>query len=116
MDTREEMMMEEHADEVRFFDSIRWIKELFPGVYDQFVKDLDEHEFASKHDEYYAYCHSGNVPVPRCAHCSHFDPGKGACTVEWNNLDESYYIPERDDRDGYDLCGQYDWDGSWEED
>ena len=53
---------------------------------------------------------------PACKRCIEYDPGKGCCMREWNNLDPSYYIPERDDRDPYDLCEHYDFDGEMEED
>jgi hypothetical protein len=43
-------------------------------------------------------------PEDGCWNCLHFDYGRGACTVNWNNMDESYYNPLTDDRDPDDRC------------
>ena len=51
------------------------------------------------------------MPDPQCEHCIHFDATKSACTREWNNLDESCYVPERDDRETDETCDSYEWDG-----
>ena len=48
--------------------------------------------------------------VSGCWNCMLFDPTKDACTKDWNNMDESYYNPDRDDRDPSDSCDD------WEED
>ena len=54
-------------------------------------------------------------PEPACKHCIFFDFRYEACNREWNNLDESYYIPDRDDRDENDSCEHYEFDQDYEE-
>ena len=48
------------------------------------------------------------IPEPSCGSCIHYDGGH--CTKDWNNLDDAYYIPERDDKDSCECCDDYDWD------
>ena len=43
-----------------------------------------------------------------CATCSNYDGT--FCTVLWNNLDESYCVPDRDIRDPDDTCDYWDTD------
>lgn len=46
-----------------------------------------------------------------CASCRKYDD---ACTKEWNNCDEAYYVPERDDRDpDVDTCDDIDYREEW---
>ena len=45
-----------------------------------------------------------------CWNCMNFDWKHEACTMNWNNLDESYYNPDCDDRELTDQCE------AWEED
>lgn len=117
MNTDRENWIEGHMEEYEFLKSIEWIEEKYPKVYEQFMKDLEEHGWGCKHDAYYRYCYGGGkVPTPCCAYCVHFDPSKDACTKDWNNLDDSYYIPDRDDREPGDLCECYEWNGEWEDD
>ncbi len=49
-------------------------------------------------------------PDNGCWNCMNFDWKHEACTVNWNNLDESYYNPDCDDRELTDYCND------WEED
>lgn len=49
-------------------------------------------------------------PDNGCWNCMYFDWKHEACTVNWNNLDESYYNPDTDDRELIDYCE------AWEED
>ena len=39
------------------------------------------------------------------------------CHKYWNNNDECYYVPERDDKDAMDWCDDYekDFDIKWED-
>lgn len=47
-----------------------------------------------------------------CGSCRLFN-GE-CCTKEWNNGDESYYIPDRDDRDpDNDTCDDIDYEQDW---
>ncbi|MBQ1779294.1 MAG: hypothetical protein IIZ93_14160 [Acidaminococcaceae bacterium] len=56
-------------------------------------------------------------PDNGCWNCQLYDWNKEACTKNWNNLDESHYIPERDDRKPDDQCEDYerDPDVTWED-
>ena len=45
---------------------------------------------------------------PRCENCKHYNHKYGACSVLWNNLDESYYIPNRDDCEPDDHCARWE--------
>ena len=56
-------------------------------------------------------------PSNGCWNCMHFDPWRYACTLTWNNLDESYYNPDTDDRDLTDCCEEHeiDPDADWKD-
>ena len=43
-----------------------------------------------------------------CGNCIEYDGDR--CTLYWNNLDESYYLPDRDDKDPYDCCDYWQLD------
>lgn len=46
--------------------------------------------------------------IMECGTCTHYDGSR--CTKDWNNLDEAYYIPERDDKKHSEWCDDYEWD------
>lgn len=48
---------------------------------------------------------SDPAPARGCWNCAEYDGDR--CMKEWNNLDESYYIPDRDDKNPTDCCD--DW-------
>ena len=48
------------------------------------------------------------IPEPSCGSCI-FNDGSH-CTKDWNDLDSTYYLPERDDREPYETCDDYKWD------
>jgi len=52
-----------------------------------------------------------------CWNCTHFDWNHEACTTNWNNMDESYYNPDADDRNYEDYCEYHetDPDAKWED-
>lgn len=52
-----------------------------------------------------------------CWNCMHFDYKREACTLGWNNLDESYYNPDTDDRELTDYCEDHEVnpDACWED-
>ena len=56
-------------------------------------------------------------PADGCWNCMNFDWRHEACTVNWNNLDESYYNPDCDDRELTDYCEDHetDPDADWKE-
>ena len=56
-------------------------------------------------------------PADGCWNCMNFDWKHEACTIRWNNLDESYYNPDIDDREPTDYCEDHDKDESvkWED-
>lgn len=56
-------------------------------------------------------------PSDGCWNCLLCDPSREACTKEWNNLDDSYYIPDRDDHDPTYYCSDHetDPDAVWED-
>ena len=45
-----------------------------------------------------------------CWDCMNFDWKREACTIRWNNLDESYYNPDIDDRDLEEWCEHHEID------
>ena len=49
-------------------------------------------------------------PKDGCWNCMNFDWNHEACTVNWNNLDESYYNPDCDDRELTDHCEYHEID------
>lgn len=49
-------------------------------------------------------------PDDGCWNCMNYDPSRGACTIRWNNLDDSYYNPDLDDREPDDYCIDHDTD------
>lgn len=56
-------------------------------------------------------------PEDGCWNCLNYDYGKEACTLTWNNMDESYYNPDTDDREPTDCCEDHerDPDAVWED-
>ena len=51
-----------------------------------------------------------------CWNCIHYNGSWCACTKEWNNMDESNYVPERDDVEEDGWCSDWELDeGSLEE-
>lgn len=48
-------------------------------------------------------------PDPACEYCEHYNGTY--CTIDWNNMDESYCIPDRDEREPDDSCDDYAWNG-----
>ena len=49
-------------------------------------------------------------PENGCWNCMNFDWNHEACTMNWNNLDESYYNPDIDDRKLTDYCEYHETD------
>ena len=49
-------------------------------------------------------------PANGCWNCRNFDWKHEACTLNWNNMDESYYNPDCDDRELTDYCDDHDLD------
>ena len=49
-------------------------------------------------------------PADGCWNCMNFDWKHEACTVNWNNMDESYYNPDIDDRKLTDYCDYHEVD------
>ena len=56
-------------------------------------------------------------PAPGCWNCMNFNWDYEACTLNWNNMDKSYYNPDADDRNLTDHCEYHetDPDADWEE-
>ena len=56
-------------------------------------------------------------PPNGCWNCNSFDWTHEACTVNWNNMDESYYNPDIDDRkpDDHCECWELNPDAKWED-
>ena len=46
-------------------------------------------------------------PKNGCWDCRNYDPAKGACTIRWNNMDESYYNPDLDDVEYDGFCDEW---------
>ena len=51
---------------------------------------------------------------PHCGNCLEYDGDR--CMLYWNNADDCYYDPERDDKDQYDCCDYWILDENAEED
>jgi hypothetical protein len=49
-------------------------------------------------------------PEDGCWNCLNFEWNHEACTVNWNNMDESYYNPHVDDRELTDYCEYHETD------
>lgn len=49
-------------------------------------------------------------PKDGCWNCIHFDWRREACSAYWNNLDDSYYNPDCDDRELTDWCEDHETD------
>ena len=49
-------------------------------------------------------------PENGCWNCMNFDWNHEACTANWNNMDESYYNPDTDDRELTDYCEYHETD------
>lgn len=47
------------------------------------------------------------LPDPCCEYCKEYDGER--CHKEWNNNDECYYLPDRDDKDPDECCDDYEW-------
>ena len=45
---------------------------------------------------------------PHCGNCQEYDGDR--CMLYWNNADEDYYMPDRDDKDPYDFCEYWQLD------
>jgi len=56
-------------------------------------------------------------PENGCWDCMSYDWTHEACTTNWNNMDESYYNPDIDDRDPDDHCDDWELnpDAEWED-
>ena len=56
-------------------------------------------------------------PPDGCWNCLNYNYNKEACTLTWNNMDESYYCPDTDDKDFDDWCPEHetDKDAVWED-
>ena len=51
--------------------------------------------------------------TPHCGNCLDYDGDH--CTLYWNNADDDYYVPERDDKDPYDCCDYWQFDENAEQ-
>ena len=49
-------------------------------------------------------------PSDGCWNCRNSEWNHEACTLNWNNMDESYYNPDCDDRNYTDYCEHHDKD------
>ena len=72
---------------------------------------------ARMYDKYGEPVPFDDPPSDGCWNCLNYDYRKEACTLTWNNLDESYYNPETDDKDPDDWCPEHDTDKDavWED-
>ena len=86
------------------------------------VRRVKEWATVNEMAAYYRHIHEldercKNEPENGCWNCMNFDWRREACTVNWNNMDESYYNPNTDDRNLTDYCENHetDPDADWEE-
>ena len=94
----------------------------FPYVYDDednysMMDDSLEHNPTVYLDRATMIAWEHGEPEPKkakiengCWNCMNFDWKHEACTVNWNNLDESYYNPDIDDRELTDYCENHELD------
>lgn len=66
----------------------------------------EEMKAAERHEE----IPFNDPPADGCWNCMNFDWKHEACTLNWNNLDESYYNPNCDDRELTDYCDEHETD------
>lgn len=69
-------------------------------------------DMSCENDDYFAHssgCANPLEPEPRCEYCTEYDGNR--CMKEWNNADDCYYVPERDDKEPDDCCDDYEWNG-----
>lgn len=123
MNTERENWIDEHLEEYEFLKSIEWIGDKYPKVYEQFMKDMEDHAWECKHDPAYRHTYGGGiVPVPCCEYCEYFDDGvghPGYCMRDVNNNDITnipYQYRVNLEREYCDLCESYEWNGNWKED
>ena len=69
---------------------------------------LNEHE--ARMYEKYGEPEKKEKQANWCWNCLNFDWNHEACTLNWNNYDESYYNPDADDRKLTDICEWHDPD------
>lgn len=79
--------------------------------------DRDGHNPAGYLDAYearmfdkYGYPEPKEKPNDGCWNCMNFDWCHEACTLNWNNMDESYYNPDTDNRELTDCCEEHETD------
>lgn len=56
-------------------------------------------------DELYNDSWDVDTPAKRCENCAEYDGYR--CMKEWNNLDPSYYIDWRDDKEPDETCEDF---------
>ena len=69
-----------------------------PGVTGEMIDQIEGRE----EDKFFE-------PDPACEYCEHYNGQY--CTIAWNNMDESYCIPDRDEKEPDDCCDDYSWNG-----
>ena len=84
----------DHDGNIRFVNEFATFDEM--AAYYKNVHDFDERR--------------KNEPEDGCWNCMNFDWRREACTVNWNNMDESYYNPNTDDRNLTDYCEYHETD------
>ena len=77
-----------------------YLKDAFLGVYNPTVYGCIAEMKAAERGE----PEKTEKPKDGCWNCMQFDWKHEACTLNWNNLDESYYNPDTDDRELTDYC------------
>jgi len=65
---------------------------------------------AVEHGEALPFTDPPDDPPDGCWNCMNFDWNHEACSLNWNNLDESYYNPAVDDRELTDYCDDHEID------
>lgn len=80
--------------------------------YDHNLRVVSERTFenAEAVSEYYRNRKNPDDPEKTengCWNCMNYDWNYEACTVNWNNMDPSYYNPDIDDRDPTDICDDF---------
>ena len=91
-------------------DNYPMIEDPFNGHHNPTVYNSHEEMKYYESGEYIHDLEKQENPADGCWNCMNFDWKHEACTVNWNNLDESYYNPDCDDRELTDCCEYHETD------
>ena len=77
---------------------------------EEIIKEFDSFDAAEKYFKNMKDPDEEEKPDDGCWNCMNFDWRREACAANWNNMDESYYNPDTDDRELTDYCEYHETD------